>query len=185
MFTVSMPSDSIRCKISIFSPMLGSWTEGFCKPSRRVSSLSMTRRPAGISAPEKTFQSWMSSFFMGQHLFLHFVGVEVNSEICASARNGGLKTAATKANQGRQKRARCDGGERLRRGRRFFLSSLPGVATRWARTLIQQMRRLRLPAPPYSRTTTILVRAASDLRPHTLLEPFRADQDESGCVPNR
>src|SRR6201981_1588855 len=64
MFTVSMPSDSIRWRISIFSAMLGSCTDGFCRPSRRVSSLSITRRPVGISAPVYVFQSWMSSCFI-------------------------------------------------------------------------------------------------------------------------
>src|SRR5277367_5867450 len=59
-----MPSDSIKCRISIFSAMLGSRTEGFCRPSRRVSSLRATRRLVGISAPVKVFQSWMSSCFI-------------------------------------------------------------------------------------------------------------------------
>src|SRR5271170_592284 len=44
--------------------MLGSWTDGFWSPSRSVSSLSITRRPAGISAPVYVFQSWISSFFI-------------------------------------------------------------------------------------------------------------------------
>jgi hypothetical protein len=43
MSAVSMPSLSIRCRISIFCPMVGVRTDGDCSPSRSVSSSSMTR----------------------------------------------------------------------------------------------------------------------------------------------
>src|SRR6266478_5392421 len=53
--TASIPRDSIRCRISIFSSMLGSKTEGFCKPSRRVSSFIKTR------VPEESPAAWRRS----------------------------------------------------------------------------------------------------------------------------
>src|SRR5713101_5005225 len=45
----------------IFSPIPGSCTEGFCRPSRKVSSFSRTLVPAGISAAEARFQSYIQS----------------------------------------------------------------------------------------------------------------------------
>src|ERR1700758_1743267 len=58
--------------------MLGSCTDGFCRPSRSVSSFIITRRPVGISAPVNVFQSWMSS------LFIFFAG-DSNSAACSCA----------------------------------------------------------------------------------------------------
>jgi hypothetical protein len=50
MSAVSMPSASIRIKMSIFSSMVGERTDGDCSPSRSVSSSSIaTHGPAGPS----------------------------------------------------------------------------------------------------------------------------------------
>src|SRR5579884_2320834 len=62
MLTASIPSASIKCRMAILSSMGGSKTEGFCRPSRSVSSSRVTVRPAGISLPPTRFQSKMSSF---------------------------------------------------------------------------------------------------------------------------
>src|SRR6266853_6797263 len=45
----------------IFSSIPGSCTEGFCRPSRKVSSFSRTFVPAGISGAEARFQSYIQS----------------------------------------------------------------------------------------------------------------------------
>jgi hypothetical protein len=55
MSAVSMPSASIRWRISSLRSMLGVSTDGHCKPSRSVSSSSIT---AGrTTAPPTAFQS--------------------------------------------------------------------------------------------------------------------------------
>ena len=50
MSAVSMPSSSIRCRISIFCSMVGVRTDGDCSPSRSVSSSSITARRLGRRA---------------------------------------------------------------------------------------------------------------------------------------
>ena len=55
-FSESMPRDSIRWRISIFSSMVGSWTEGFCRPSRRF------RHSAGLVCLEGSgVEAWFQS----------------------------------------------------------------------------------------------------------------------------
>ena len=49
MSTESIPRASMRCRISILRSMLGVVTDGDCKPSRNVSSLSNTRAGGGGS----------------------------------------------------------------------------------------------------------------------------------------
>src|SRR5579883_1928941 len=61
MFAESMPSDSIKCRSSIFSPMVGSWMEGFCRPSRSVSSFSITCVPEAMAMGPPAFQSCIHS----------------------------------------------------------------------------------------------------------------------------
>ena len=51
----SMPSRSIRCRISIFRPIGGVRTDGDCRPSRKVSSFSRTS--GGLAGAPILFQS--------------------------------------------------------------------------------------------------------------------------------
>ena len=56
MFAVSMPRRSMRCRIRTFCSIVGQRTDGDCRPSRSVSSSSITGR--GVCSDAR-FQSWM------------------------------------------------------------------------------------------------------------------------------
>ncbi len=62
MSAVSIPRTSIRSSRSSFSSIAGVRTDGDCKPSRSVSSSSIT---AGPRVASSVFQSWMSGWIRG------------------------------------------------------------------------------------------------------------------------
>jgi hypothetical protein len=57
MSAVSIPSASMRCRIPIFSSIVGFRTDGDCSPSRSVSSSSIATGFDGPSATLSWFQS--------------------------------------------------------------------------------------------------------------------------------
>ncbi len=85
---VSIPRRSIRWRISTFTVVSGSITDGLCNPSRRVSSSSMGRTDGSLSWPFCMAQSKMSCCSGGLLTAASLLYDEPVANACWPARTG-------------------------------------------------------------------------------------------------